>query len=74
MPFDPITWALGYAASQGASALIEKIFDVGAHSEIRAAAAAWASELPEEIRTSSGRLYSISICLKREGLVRLEAN
>jgi len=61
MPFDPITWALGYAASQGASALIEKIFDVGAHSEIRAAAAAWASELPEEIRTSSEALFNFDM-------------
>ena len=44
-----------------ASALIEKIFDVGAHSEIRAAAAAWASDSPEEIRTSSEALFNFDM-------------
>lgn len=59
MPFDPVTWAVGYVASRGASALIEKVFDTGAYAEIQAAAAKWSSELPDEIRTPAEALFDI---------------
>jgi hypothetical protein len=59
MPFDPITWAVGYGANKGASVLLEKIFDVGAYYEIQKAAEKWASELPIDIRTPSEALFDI---------------
>jgi fido (protein-threonine AMPylation protein) len=59
MPFDPVTWALGYVASQGASMLLKRIFDMGAYDEIQAAAVKWSSNLPEEIRTPSEALLEI---------------
>jgi hypothetical protein len=61
MPFDPISWAVGYAASQGANSLVHKIFDVGAYGEIQAAAMKWSSELPEDIRTPSKALFDIEL-------------
>jgi hypothetical protein len=57
MPFDPISWAVGYAASKGANSLLEKVFDVGALGQVQMAAAKWASQLPEEIRTPSQALF-----------------
>jgi Fic/DOC family len=57
MPFDPVSWAVGYAASKATSSLLEKIFDVGAYREIQGAATKWSSELPEDIRTPSEALF-----------------
>jgi fido (protein-threonine AMPylation protein) len=59
MPFDPVSWAVGYVASRGANSLLEKIFDVGAYGEIQAAAEKWSSDLPENIRTPSRALFDI---------------
>ena len=59
MPFDPITWAIGYTASKSATALISKIFDDGAYSKIREAAREWSQELPGEIRTPVESLFDI---------------
>jgi fido (protein-threonine AMPylation protein) len=61
MPFDPVTWAVGYTASRGASALLGKVFDVGAYGEIRAAATKWSSELPDEIQTPAEALFDIDL-------------
>jgi hypothetical protein len=59
MPFDPITWAVGYAASKGASVLLEKVFDDGAYGEIQRAVWKWSAELPEDIRTPAEALFDI---------------
>jgi hypothetical protein len=61
MPFDPISWALGYVASRGANSLVQQIFDMGAYREIQAAAAKWSSDLPEDIRTPSQALFDIEL-------------
>jgi hypothetical protein len=59
MPFDPVSWAVGYVATKSANSLLERIFDVGAYGEIQAAATKWASDLPESIRTPSQALFDI---------------
>jgi len=67
MPFDPLTWAVGYSASKSASSLLERVFDVGALGEIKAAAAKWSSELPNEIQTPAEALFDIDSSETREG-------
>ena len=66
MPFDPVSWAVGYVATKGANALLERIFDVGAYGEIQAAATKWSSDLPESIRTPSQALFDIESDIKSE--------
>lgn len=64
MPFDLIAWGAGYGATKGVSALLEKIFDVGAYQEIQAAGEKWSSELPDPIRTPADALFSINLANK----------
>ena len=59
MSFDPVTWAVGYTASKGATTLLARVFDDGAYAEIQAAASKWSSDLPDEIRTPSEALFDI---------------
>ena len=59
MPFDPVSWAIGFAATKSATSLVEKIFDLGAYGEIQKAATEWASELPENVQTPSQALFDI---------------
>jgi fido (protein-threonine AMPylation protein) len=59
MPFDPVSWAVGFAATKTANTLVEKIFDVGAYGDIQKAAMEWAAELPEDIRTPSQALFDV---------------
>ncbi len=59
MPFDPIGWAIGYASSKGATALLAKVFDCGAYETILKAAEKWSQDLPKPIRTPAAALFDI---------------
>ncbi len=58
MPFDILAWGVGFAASKGAGAVLEKVFAYGAYEEIQAAASKWSFALPAEIRTPADALFN----------------
>lgn len=52
MPFDPITWALGFGATQSTRRLLGHLFNKDVRDALSKVANKWSASLPDEITTS----------------------
>ncbi|MEI6882777.1 MAG: Fic family protein [Bacteroidota bacterium] len=59
MAFDPITWALGFGATQGAKSLIDRLYNEDLRSKLTKAAEKWSDSLPDDIRISPAVLLDL---------------
>lgn len=57
MPFDPLTWAIGFSLSTGGKYIFDQLFSHGLPSKLNDEARVWAEELPVEIRFNYESLF-----------------
>lgn len=60
MPFDPISWGLGFGATQATKKLLEHLFNSDIRSELIKVANEWSESLPQEISTPAEVVFGIN--------------
>jgi hypothetical protein len=60
MPFDPITWGLGFGASQATKKLLEHLFNSDIRTQLSKVADEWSESLPQGISTPAEVVFGIN--------------